>query len=692
MSRVSAPRLGGVAAAGALVLGCVAAAIIGAIGSDLVAGRTSGPELSEALDVLRACAAAVLLFAVCGLAPARLLAPPELRRWAPLLAIPLGACVAGLALALLGALEVPLEASLVVVLAAGVGAALWTGGSDVALAARLRQLAGPALIAALVVAVLVAPLIRTGSLASVVGGNGDAHLATGVAELLQQAPPGAERVQLPIDHMPSVWNSRYPMIYVLAATSQLSGLDPIVVLTPLSAVLMAGVAIGLFLIGLLLLGAGPRGSLLVMAMGGLGTGAMSVVYEPFYNLQWALLTLPLVLLAGWYHLRDPRPRTLALFGIAAVSSVLAYPLLFPFVALFLAAVAWRARDRRRKWLPVRRLPRRRWVRALLVLPALFVALVALLLVAAAAQKMISALIALAPGGDLSEWHTPGDPFPPLYDRFGLPESLAVAVVLLFGLAAVGLWKAPKAARAPFGVLFGALLLTVSYMRLRDGTQLFYLRAVSILGPLTLAFAGAGIAWLVRARSRRMLPGLAVAAVALALVGFASAQRAHYTVPSVDRELWQVRDWGKRLPPGSSVRVDIRPYGAQQWAGYMLAPHPLTALDPLRKFFPYPPVGRRADYLITNRYFSSRDVEGAPLFREPRASPSIACGPTPRGPTARRSSWWTRSRAPTPRAPTRRARAGAACGRSAPSGGASPAARRDGAVPPGRPAAAAATSR
>ncbi len=633
----------------------------------------------------------MLLFAACGLAPARLLAPPELRRWAPLLAVPLGACLAGLALALLGSLRVPLTVSLAIVLVAGLGAALWTGGSDVALAARLRPLAGPALVAALVAAVLVAPLIRTGSLASVVGGNGDAHLAAGVAELLQQAPPGAERVQLPIDHMPPVWSSRYPMIYVLAGVSQLSGLDPIVAMTPLSAVLMAGVAIGFFLVGLILLGAGPRGSLLVMAMGGLGTGAMSIVYEPFYNLLWALLTLPLVLLAGWYHLREPRPRTLVLFGVAAVSSVLAYPLLFPFVALFLAAVGWQARDRRRRWLPLR-LPRRRWVQALLALPALFVLLVALLLVAAAAQKMVTAFVALLPGGDLSEWHTPGDPFPPLYDRFGLPESLQVAVVLLIAPGRRRRCGRRRARRgSPFGVLFGALLITVAYMRLRDGTQLFYLRAVSILGPLTLAFAGAGIAWLVAHRSRRLAPALAVAAVALALVGFASAQRAHYIVPSVDRDLWQVRDWGRELPRGSSVRVDIRPYGAQQWAGYMLAPHPLTALDPLRKFFPYPPVGRKADYLLTNRFFSSRDVQGPPLF-ENRRFVLYRLKPSVPGPDRSSIELRTRWRARARRAPTRPARAAAACGRTAPSGAASRTACPGGAGRAGRPPGGAATSR
>ena len=85
-SALAGPRCRGAVLAG------VAVAVLGRIGSDLVAGRTSGPELSEALDVLRAVGAAVLLFVVCGLAPARLLAPPALQPWAPLLPCPLGAC------------------------------------------------------------------------------------------------------------------------------------------------------------------------------------------------------------------------------------------------------------------------------------------------------------------------------------------------------------------------------------------------------------------------------------------------------------------------------------------------------------------------------------------------------------------------------------------------------------------------
>ena len=188
--------------------------------------------------------------------------------------------------------------------------------------------------------------------------------------------------------------------------------------------------------------------------------------------------------------------------------------------------------------------------------------------------MLTALIALAPGGDLSDWHTPGDPFPPLHDRLGLPEAFGAAAVLLVGLAAVGLWQAPKDAGLALGALFAALLVTVAYMRLRDGTQLFYLRALSILGPLTLAFAGAGIAWLIRARSRRRVPGLVAAALALGpgglRVGAAGALHRSLRRP---RHLAGARLGPSGCRPGSSVRVDVRPFGAQQWAGYMLSPTP-----------------------------------------------------------------------------------------------------------------------
>lgn len=612
----------GPALVAALLAAGIVVALLGAVAADLIVGRGVHPELGAALDVLRAVAAALLLLFACGLAPARLLSPATLQPWSALLALPLGACVGGLCLTVLGGLGVPLEVSLAILLAGGLGAALATSTLRVPSLGReeLRRLAGPALTAAFVVCVLVAPMLRAGSLATVLGGNGDAHLVTGVAELLQQAPPGVERVALPIDHMPNVWGSRYPMIYVLAATAQLAGLDPVAAFSTVCAVLMACAALGFFLLARTLLGAAGRGTLLAMALPALGTGALNVVFNPFYNLQWALVTLPLVLVAGWLHLRDPSRRSLALFSLAAICSLLAYPLLFPFVALFLAVVAVRERRRLRDrgerpdWLPGVRLPRRTWVRIALAPLALVGGLVALMLVAAAASKMVSAVGALLPGGDLTEWYTPGEPFGPVGVRFGMPEGLAFGTLLVLGLAAVALRRAPRDAGVALAVLLGAMLATVGLMRLRDGTQLFYLRTLSILGPLALALAGAGAgALLGRARTLRAAPGLIAATLTLALVGAASGHEVRHTFAFVDRELWEVRDWGRQLPAQGSVRVDLYPIAAQQWVGYMLAPHPLTASDPLRKFFPHPPVGRRADYLLVPRLSQAPDRFGPPLF-------------------------------------------------------------------------------
>ena len=625
--RPEARRLRDAAVGPTLVAAVLAAgtvvALLGAVAADLIVGRGVHPELGTALDVLRAAAAAVVLFLACGLAPARLLSPAALRPWSALLALPLGACLSGLALTMLGGLRVPLEVSLAILLAAGLGGALATGalgaehrpGRD-----ELRRLAGPVLTAAFVACVLVAPMLRAGSLATVLGGNGDAHLVTGVAELLQQAPPGVERVALPVDHMPGVWGSRYPMIYVLGATAQLSGLDPVAAFSTVCAVLMACAALGFFLLARTLLGAEGRGALLAMTLPALGTGALNVVFNPFYNLQWALVTLPLVLVAGWLHLRGPSRRSLALLSLAAVCSLLAYPLLFPFVALFLAVVAVRERRRLRErgehpdWLAGLRLPRRTWVRIALAPFALVASLMALVLAAAAATKMVNAVGALLPGGDLTEWYTPGEPFAPVGVRFGMPEGLALGTLLVLGLAAVALRRAPRDAGVALAVLLGAMVATVGLMRLRDGTQLFYLRTLSILGPLTLALAGAGVgALLVKARNGRAVAGMLAAALTLVLVGAASGHEVRHTFPFVDRELWQVRDWGRRLPPAASVRVDPYPIAASQWAGYMLAPHPLTATDPLRKFFPHPPVGRRADFLLVNRFAQAPDRFGPPLF-------------------------------------------------------------------------------
>ena len=91
-----------------------------------------------------------------------------------------------------------------------------------------------------------------------------------------------------------------------------------------------------------------------------------------------------------------------------------------------------------------------------------------------------------------------------------------------------------------------------------------------------------------------------------------------TFPHVTREVWELRSWSDRIPPAASVRVDVSPRGVQQWAAYMLADHPVTASHPQRDFFPYPRVGRKADYLLVNRRpRRPRDAAGPALLSNGR---------------------------------------------------------------------------
>ena len=81
-----------------------------------------------------------------------------------------------------------------------------------------------------------------------------------------------------------------------------------------------------------------------------------------------------------------------------------------------------------------------------------------------------------------------------------------------------------------------------------------------------------------------------------------------------RELAEIESWSDRLPRGASVRVDVKEYGRQQWAWYMLADHPVSSLNPLLDFFPHAPVSRKADYLLVDRpRRPPADASGGPLF-------------------------------------------------------------------------------
>ncbi|MDQ3644409.1 MAG: hypothetical protein M3356_02740 [Actinomycetota bacterium] len=617
-----------------IATGLAALAVI-TFGLDRLGGQGGAPSFSAIPDVLRAGAAAGLLFGACGYAPARLLLPASMQPHLPLLVLPIGAVSSSLALTLLGAFGVPLPFSLAVLLLAGAGSAVLVhrrDGDSPPSPPDLERVGGiglrllwPAAIAIGVAALMASPQLRADSLATVLGQNGDAHMATGAAELLQHAPPGAERPELPIDHMPQVWRSKYPIYYALAGVSTLSGLDPVQTFSTLIAIVGALAALGLFLVAFYVAGATAAAALLAMGLVGVDRIIFDLVLSPFYNQMWGLLSLPFVLLFGWRFLWEPSRGALVLLTAFTALSSLAYPLLLPFPALFLsitAVLVWRRRRAEAepvRWIAALRLPRGRRSLVLWLPLALFVLPIAVLFSLAAIEKMQAALLALLPGGDLAPWSGGAIGFSSLTFFLGLPDGQVWLAAVVLALAVLGLLAAPLDARIALGGMLGALLLAAGWLQLRGEGALFHFRALSFFAPVALAMAGVGAASVLArtdgARRAVLVFGIAALVSVLAL-GARSATVSAF--PHAGPEVWELRSWSDRLPDGASIRVDVRPTGVAQWAGYMLSEHPLSASNPLRAFFPHPPVGRKADFLLVNQDRARpRDAVGRPVLSNRR---------------------------------------------------------------------------
>jgi hypothetical protein len=581
-------------------------------------------------EIARAAFAAIALWVVCGLVPARFLLPERAAAYAPLFVLPFGLIASALELSLLGLAHVPFRPALVGVIVANAVAILLTRAWTILRrpsaergTARTRLL-WPLYLAALIAAIALLPVIRAGY-ATIVGQNGDVVLAAGSAELVRHAPPTAIRADLPVDRIPLVWRSKYPIFYELAAVAELSGLSTIQAFPTLAAALLAVAAFGFLLFAHLALGASRAAALGAMALVGVDRIAVHVAIHPYYNQLWATVALPFMLLTLWWFVREPSRRALGLAALWLVAGLFAYPLILPF-PLFFALVAgwWTARERRAAgeplgWWSALALPQRAlppwapWVAAVLALA------LAATLVRGVVEKAVSAVVALAPGGDLSAWSGPALGYIPLGKVLGVPDLgsavlTTAAVAALLALAAYGIWRLPRAAAVPFGALCAAGLLAAAYLRARHQTELFYFKTVGFTGPLVVTAAALGIADLLsrgfaNGRDAATAPlarrGAAVlGAVALAGVFTASAVDARreisVTYEYVTRDVLLLRDWSKALPPNASVRLDIPPNGWQLWAQYMLADRPLCSTKPFAGFFPSPPVGVRADYVLVYR--------------------------------------------------------------------------------------------
>jgi hypothetical protein len=589
----------------AAVLGFVALAAWEHADFNAGASRAAG-------DALRAALACGVLFGACGYAPARLLVPPQLRSDGPLIAFPLGAAVSAIALAALGLVHVPFGVSLPLVLAAGAGSGIAVRVARGPWRETGAALLRPAYVAAVVAVVALSPVWRTG-FSTVVGQNGDVVLAVGSAQLVKEAPPTAIRPKLPIDRIPLVWRSKYPIFYSLAAVSDLSGLTVVATFPLLAAALLAMAAFGFYLFARHALRAPPWAALAAMAAVGLARLPLHITDHPYYNELWALFALPYILTAGAVFLRAPSRGALVLLAVFGAIGTFAYPLMLPFPVLFLGVWAWRERAR------VRTLLRRPAGPAWVWVPAALAALAALaVLVRGVVEKTVSAAVALSPWGDLSAWSGPGLRHLPFHRAFGLldPGGVALVVVmlaLLLGAAAWGVWRAPPDARVPLGVTLAAGLSAAIYLDHRTQAELFYFKALGLLGPLVLTAAVLGLADVVRRRPPLGVVAGVVAA-ALVVVGAANSRRELLSTDDyASKYVLGIHDWARALPPDASVRIDMPPGGHQLWADYMLSPRRVCALDPLVGFFPYAQPGRKADYVLAFSYQHPADAAGAPVF-------------------------------------------------------------------------------
>lgn len=592
-------------------------------------------------DVLRVIAAAAVLTTAAGYAPARLLLPrPVLVHLA--VAVPVvGTMVAALALAVLGFLHVPLAVSLALVIGAGAvgGIALRirrgpavADPADLAEAGpAVRRIAWPALLAALIVAVTLLPMLRAG-FATTIGQNGDAVVSVGTAEFLRDSPPRGEHIAGWVDRMPSNWRSKYPIYYGLAGVSELSGLEATKVMATAMSLMLALTAAGFFLLAYHGLRAGWLAALGVMALVPLDRILTYLTVQPFYNQIWGVFTMALILLFGLLHLRSPSRGSLALLAGFTALGAFAYPLMLPFPlgTLILAALigGWRP--------PKPRLPRTGRARVAAIAGAVVAAPFVLVGLAGVIEKGWAAAQVMLPGSDLSGWNAL--PFYlPFHKFFGLVDPvglawLGVAVVVAAALYAC-LRVLPREVGVPFAVTMTAGLLVGAYFKARTMGAFFYFKDLSFLGPLVTMLAVVGLAALARERRR------AVSVAALVMLGLLVISSAEGTrrealdaEPQLTRDLLEVRAWSQQLPAGDSVLIDVPRDGQQLWAGYVLARHPVSGTDPyVSTTFPFPPKGEKADYLLQRSLLPpppADEVVGGPVrrnasFRLWRMDPRLA---------------------------------------------------------------------
>lgn len=576
-------------------------------------------------DVARGLAAALVLFGACGYAVARLALPEALREDFSLFVVPVGAAVAALALTVLGFLGSPLPASLAIVLVAGVvgggwlrvrhgpaGATARAGGATPDRAARLRRIAWPLFLLAIVFCIALLPTLRAG-FATTTGENGDVILTAGTAQFLQETHPRGENIGLYVDRMPPNWRSKYPIYYALAGIAELSGLAATQLMAMVMGLMLALVGLAFALFARYALGASALASLLVLALVPLDRIMVFLAVEPFFNQIWGVFAFAMILLFGLRFLREPGRGSALLLVLFGVLGAFAYPLMLPFpmVALGVAALVI-ARRRRASggspgWIAALGLPRGRWSLALWVPLGLLVAPAVAVATLGVAEKGSGAAAVILPGSDLAPWNALPE-YLAFHRFFGLVDPLGIAfvgVAGMLGVAGWACWRRPREIGLALIAMAAGALAFVAYFKARENGAFFHFKILSFLGPVVVAVAVVGLAELAggaRARAGRLAAGgLLVALCALFAYGGGRVE-ATAVGDQLSRDVLELGDWSAQLPQDATVLIDMPQSGYALWAQSMLAEHPLSTTQPFGgSTFPTPPYGVRADYLLQRHW-------------------------------------------------------------------------------------------
>jgi len=555
----------------------LAAAIVVALAA--LTWHFNAPPRHEALsavpDTLRALLATVVLFGLGGFGLVRMLLPAALRDYELLWVLPTGACAVGLALTLLGFAYVPYPISLTLVLVAGLALGAYAVRRRGWPSWPAARLAWPIFLALVVTFVALEPMLFVQHYAAPIGTGSDAHLAAGTANFLTHSYPTQINISQPVNQMPPTWQSKYPIYYAFAGVSSLSGLAIWQVLATLAAAMLGLAALGMFLVAREVFRAPLVAALAAMALAALDREALHTILNPYFNQTWGFFAMPFTLVLGWWLVqpgqsRRARQATAVLLALFALVLLFAYPLAAPIPAAPLVVFEWR--ERRRKigaGEPVCR-PRDLYRGRMSLLWIVPLAVLLAVPVAGVAHKAIGAAKVLLPGSSLAVWGGDLVGFIPFNYFVSLPGSLIFLplTVILFALAAYGLWRSSRSLTWGLGGLLVIGVLLAVYLRQRQYGYYFHFKLLAFLGPLVMVMAAVGA---VRLRHWGALPltvfGIATVGSAIAELGDTGSQLPPATI--------ELGAWARSIPRGASVRLDMWP-PLQLWGAYFLASHPLCS--------------------------------------------------------------------------------------------------------------------